>query len=493
MNWMDRLTLGVAPRWTLSRIRARVVAQHLARSYEAARPSRRTSGWERDRRDANGASRVALEELRMHARNLTQNVGWARKGKRVIANHTVAWGIVPRPSGPSAQNVATVWKDWAESTDCDPNGRLTFYAMQHLAMQTVPEAGEFLLKRVTAPTASGIPLQVQVLEPDHIDTSKDLHEIPGGGQIIQGVELDARGRRVAYWLFPEHPGSTRRAAVSVRVQAEDVIHVYDMERAGQVRGVSWFGAAIVRLNDLAEYEDAELLKQKIAACFAAFVTDMDGLATPLGAEDAANPLHETLEPGLISYLPPGKQVTTASPPAVVDASFTTRNLRAVAAALGVTYEDLTGDYSQVNFSSARMARLVHWGHVYAWQHHMLIPLLCRGVWRWFDEAAQTAGLWREPISASWTPPPMPMIEPAQEGLAYSRNIRNGILTLKEAIRERGWDPDAHLQEYAEGNALLDKLGIKLDSDPRATSAAGLTQERAGVSKKEDEGDDETPR
>lgn len=492
MNWVDRLTMGFAPRWTLQRLRARVAAEHLARSYEAARPGRRTSGWERDRRDANGVSRVALEELRIHARNLTQNVGWARKGRRVIANHTVAWGIVPRPTGPNAQNVSALWKAWAESTDCDVNGRQTFYAMQHLAMQTVSEAGEFLLKRVVAPTVSGVPLQIQVLEPDHIDTAKDLHEIKGGGQIIQGVELDAKGRRVAYWLFPEHPGSTRRAAVSVRVPAEDVIHVFDTERAGQVRGVSWFGAAIVRLKDLDEYEDAELLRQKIAACFAAFVTDMDGTAGPLGAPDAANPLYETLEPGQISYLPPGKQVTTANPPTVVDSSFTTRSLRAVAAALGVTYEDLTGDYSQVNFSSARMARLVHWGHVYAWQHHMMIPLLCRGVWRWFDEAARIAGLWRDPVGADWTPPPMPLIEPAQEGLAMQRLVRGGFRTLADVIREQGFDPDEHLEEYARMNTRLDELGIKLDSDPRATSAAGLTQERVGL-KGGTEDDEETPR
>jgi lambda family phage portal protein len=490
MNWMDKLTVSFAPRWTLQRLRARMAAEHLARSYEAARPGRRTSGWERDRRDANAVGRVALEELRMHARNLTQNVGWARKGRNVIADHTVGWGIVPRPMGPAAKNVAAAWKAWAESTECDPGGRLTFYKMQHLAMQGTSEAGEFLLKRVVAPTASGVPLQVQVLEPDHIDTAKDLVQLPTSGQIIQGIELDSRGRRVAYWLFPEHPGSARRASVSERVPAEDVIHVYDTERAGQVRGLSWFGAAIVKLKDLDEYEDAELLKQKIAACFAAFVTDMDGTAGPLGAADAANPLYETLEPGQISYLPPGKQVTTASPPTVVDSSFSVRNLRAVAAAIGVTYEDLTGDYSQVNFSSARMARLVHWARVHAWQYHMLIPLLCRGVWRWFDEAARVAGLWREPVAADWTPPPMPLIEPAQEGLAYSRLVRNGFMTLPEVIRERGWDPEAHLQEYAAANAQLDELGIKLDSDPRATSAAGLTQERVGLGGAPDE---ETPR
>jgi lambda family phage portal protein len=490
MNWFDRLTLGVAPRWTLRRIQARVTAAQLARSYEAARPGRRTSGWERDRRDANGVSRVALEDLRIHARNLTQNVGWARRAKKAIANHAVSWGIHPRPLGPSGPKVAEVWRAWAETTACDVAGQLTFYKMQHLALETIAEAGEFLLKRVVSPGAPGVPLQIQVLEPDHIDTAKDQLEVPGGGQIIQGVELDARGRRVAYWLFPEHPGSARRSAVSERVPAEDVAHVYDVERAGQVRGLSWFGAAIVKLKDLDEYEDAELMRQKIAACFAAFVTDIDGLTSPVGAADA-NPLQEAFEPGMISYLPPGKQVTTASPPAVVDTSFSTRNLRAVAASLGITYEDLTGDYSQVNFSSARMGRVATWGNVYAWQHHMLIPLLCQRVWNWFEDAAVINGLWREPVGAAWTPPPMPLVEPAQEGLAYQRLLRNGIMTLPQVLQERGYDWTTHLQEYADSNKLLDQLGIKLDSDPRATSAAGLTQERVGMGGEPKTDDEET--
>ena len=68
-----------------------------------------------------------------------------------------------------------------------------------------------------------------------------------------------------------------------------------------------------------------------------------------------------------------------------------------------------------------------------------------------------------------------MVDPAQEGLAYLRNIRAGIMTQSEAIRERGYDPEKFFAEYAANNKTLDRLGIVLDSDPRRMTQAGQAQ------------------
>jgi capsid protein len=146
---------------------------------------------------------------------------------------------------------------------------------------------------------------------------------------------------------------------------------------------------------------------------------------------------------------------------------------AIATGLGVSYEDLTGNYAEVNFSSARMSRLRHWARVNDWRWRMLIPQFCDPVWVW---AMELAGMLAEgprtlPV-AEWTAPPLPMIEPDREGLAYMRNIRAGIMTQSEAIRERGYNPKEFLEEYAADNKMLDKLGIILDSDARVTTQAG---------------------
>lgn len=485
----DRFLSSLAPGWGTARLRARAVAEQLAsvptakRHYEAAAPGRRTSGWPAQSTflDADLSLGLALIQLRAHARDLVRNNGWARRGQRVIANNTVGTGLVPKASGPGSATAQDLWRGWADSVACSANGRRTFGAMQHLIMRALVQDGEALVLRVRNPDGGPVPIQLKLLESDYLDHTKMLLTSDSGGPIIRGVELDKNGRRAGYWLFANHPGSGRNAAPSKFVPASDVLHIYEDERPGQTRGVSWLAAAIVPLKDLSDLEDAELVKQKIAACFTAFVTDL-GPGEALGEQDGQDPLVEAFEPGMITQLPPGKTVEFGTPPVATLEQLPTRTLRRVAAALGVTYEDLSGDYSQVNFSSARMGRLSHWANVRHWQHNILVPQLCQPVWAWAMEAAQQAGeldMRARMPSAVWTAPPMPMLEPDREGQAYSRLIRNGLMSQSEAIREQGYDPAEMLAEMAADNARLDELGITLDSDPRRTTSTGQAQQAQG--------------
>jgi len=479
LNWLDRAALSISPRWGLARLRARAAARH----FESAASGRRTDNWSRRGTDANAAaSGATLAILRAQARDLIRNNPYAKRGARRIVTNIVGWGLRPTAAGRSAAKITELWKKWGETTECDADGRLTFYGIQRQVMTTIVEAGEVLVRRRGRRPADGlaIPMQLQVLEPDFLDSSRDRIMGQQGGPVVQGVEFDTIGRRVAYWLFDEHPGSSSFSTpTSHRVPADGVLHVFPQERPGQVRGPSWFAPVDVRLHDFDEYEDATLMRQKIAACFAAFVTDVDGAGPGLGeaSTDAGQPLVETLEPGLISRLPPGKTVSFANPPAADDhASFSTTALRGVAVGLGTTYEDLTGDYSQVNFASARMGRIAHYGDVHDWRWNMLVPLLCAPAWTWILEAAALAGLIEDdPQPAEWTPPPMPMIDPEKEGLALSRLVRAGAKTFDEMVREQGYDPEEFAAEYAKGMKRLDKYGIVLDSDARRVSAAGLAQ------------------
>jgi lambda family phage portal protein len=484
----DKFTRLFAPGWTLNRVRARaamdVLASHTAgkRHYEAASHGRRTEGWARTHGDQNAVARRALAELRMHARDLVRNNAWAKRARQVIANNVVGTGIVAKAKGDPAASAA--WKEWAEATTCDSERRLTFYGIQSLVMKSIAESGEVLIRRRKRDPADKLPLnlQLQVLEADFLDTSKDGVQGSAGGLIVQGVEFDGIGNRIAYWIFPEHPGATTTTSIeSKRIPASEIIHVFQTERPGQTRGVSWFGASIVNLKDFDEYEDATLMKQKIASCFAAFVVDMDGTQSALGATSTTTSNADVFEPGMIENLPPGKDVRFANPPSVSEYdAFTKATLRRIASGLGVTYEDLTNDYSQVNFSSARMSRLAHWANVRDWQWNMLIPLLCDGVWAWAMEAAQIAGKIKAPVKADWTAPPMPMIEPDKEGLAYQRLVRTGVMTHDEMVREQGGDPEAHWDEYGARLKDLKARGIQLDSNVADVSQAGLTQVRAGV-------------
>jgi lambda family phage portal protein len=427
--------------------------------------------------------------LRDLARDLGRNNGWTVNGVDIICNNTVNSGITPSPVPGTgvrrAKAAQEAWDSWATNpAECDVEGRETFYALQYQVMRTVVVSGECLIMRRWTPGQGALGMRIQVLEPDYIDHYRDgivTKDASGKivSQTVQGVEFDGDGRRQAYWIYKEHPGAMRQVQgyTSERVSADDVIHVLMADRPGQARGVTWLAPVIVALETLAEYEDATLMKAKVSACFSIFVTDDMGTSSPIGEVNSADTV-ETLEPGMVHYLRQGQKVDFASPPGEngYDA-FTKAQLRRVAAGLGVTYEDLTGDFGNSSFSAMRLSRLRHWQKIYGYQWHMLIPQFCDRVWQWVQQAAIIANLLDAPCAAQWSTVPMPLIEPDKEGKAYSLLVRNGVKTLPEVVREQGKNWDQHLAEIKASNDALDAAGIWLDSDPRRTSIAGLTQER----------------
>lgn len=491
-NWIDRLITTVAPRYGLQRMRARHASALLARNYEAASTGRRTQGWRKSSTDANAAASGSLGTLRDVARDLVRNNPYAESALTTISDHVIgSWGITPSVEPPQ-------WKVWADSTLCDADGRNTFYGLQRLVIRSVVESGEVLIRRrIRRPEDNlPIPLQLQILEPDYLDTLKnDVIRNETGiviRRIIQGIEFDALGRRAAYWLFDEHPGSASAAVLtSHRIPATEILHIYEQKRPGQARGVSWFGSVLLRFKDFDEFEDATLMKQKVAACLAVLTTDIDGSGAPIGSVDSASPLVDMIEPGAILNLPPGRDVKVVEPPAVREYSDYCKNqLRAIATGLGVTFEDLTGNYDGLPFSAARMSRLRHWSRVEDWRWNLLIPQFLNPVWAWAVEVGTVAGL-KIPATTEWNAPPLPMIEPDKEGLAIQRNIRSGIQTLKQAIKERGLNYEQFLDELQNDFKELDKRGLVLDMDPRKVTQAGQLQGAAATAgTTEDEPDDE---
>jgi capsid protein len=114
-------------------------------------------------------------------------------------------------------------------------------------------------------------------------------------------------------------------------------------------------------------------------------------------------------------------------------------------------------------------------NVEAWRWNMLIPRLCDGCWAWFIEAANIAGKRVEGVTVQWTPPRREMIDPVSETRATREAVRAGFMTLPEALRQTGQDPDLVLEEYAQTAKKLDELGLVLESDPRRTTQSGQAQ------------------
>lgn len=472
--------------------RASLAARAIMGRYEGASHSRRTESWRAPASGPNTAMDYSLPTLRARSRDLVRNHWAARRGISVIAYNAVGSGIIPTAKtadGAESEPVEKVLKGWADTAKCDAFGRLTLYGLQALVVHTMAEAGGCLILRDRVGTAKmrelglGIPLQLRVLEPDYLDPYIDGPQ-PDGAFAIKGVEFSADGRTLAYHLYDEHPGETHRhlSLTSTRYPAEDVSYVFRIRRPGQAHDVPWLTPVMIRMKDYDEYEQAQLMRQKIAATFAVFVRNLKG--EPTGEESEAF----SLKPGMVRWLEPGEDVTFADPPGVSGyADYARVNLRAIAAGLGITYESLTADYSQVNYSSARMANLEMLANINDLRENTLIPQMCRRIEAWVKEACESAGIAADTTVWEWTAPRREMLNPKEEIAAMALAVRNGFSSRQDEIRKLGRDSAEVMREISEDNAIADMLGLILDSDPRKVTQQGMAHsEPMG-----DESDDET--
>lgn len=485
LNWIDRVVGYVSPQAGVKRARARLVGEffetNLQRKYEAASHGRRTDGWITPSTNADAEIKAALPKLRDRSRDLVRNNPIAARAIAVIASNTVGTGIMAKHRTESREaeiRADGLWKSWAEKTSIDVAGRHDFFGLQNLVMRTVAEAGECLVRRVPAKASDGlsVPLRIQVLEPDFLDTAQE-RKLPGGGQIVAGIEYDAMGAVAAYYLFPHHPGGSNSVGPSIRIPASEVKHVFRGDRPGQGRGVPWSAPVMIRIKDLDEFMDAQLLKLKTSCAFTAFVYDSEA---PIDASVASAALGERLEPGMIEILPPGKDIKFATPPGADGSSeFVVETLRAIAGAYGISYESLTNDYSRVNYSSGRMGWIEMSRNIDQWRWQVLIPQFCQPVWDWFAEAAGIAGTALDGLRVEWSAPRREMIDPTREIPALIHAARGGLMSLSEIHRQSGYDSDSVLEEIARDNEKIDALGLIFDSDARKTAKTGGAQSYIG--------------
>lgn len=510
MSWLAK----IAPRYAAKRARARVELQRLAqiearlakptarqlvqddlaRGYDAASGGRRLAGWVVGA-DGPGSSHQYLSVLRARSRDLTRNNPYAAAALGAIVYNGVGLGLRVRMTGGS-KALRDAFERWAGSTDCDVTGQNDLYGLQALVLRTVAESGECLVRRVIvlgAPKGT-IPLQLQVLEPEFIDTAATRGE--AGNRLINGIEYDRRARPVAYHLFTEHPGSYALGAVglkSVRVPASEVDHVFRCDRPGQGRGIPWATPVMTRLHALDDYEDAALERARVAACFAAFVFDStdEGQGPGAGGE-TSRPLSERVEPGIIERLPPGTDVKFGSPPPVSDyPEYVAANLRGIAAGYGVPYEVLTGDLSKTSFASSRIGWLEFDRRLKSWRADIVMRQFLGPVWRWWAQvAAVSEGYVTDRVVVSWTPPRREMLNPREDIAASVSRVRSGFASWSEVIREMGLDPEVVAAEIASDAARFDELGLVLDTDPRRTAQSGQKQQSTTGAPPDEQPDDE---
>lgn len=479
---LERVISMISPSWALSRTVNRMKLQAI-RAYDGAQRTRRTQGWRTSDIGPVSEVRAGRVMLRQRSRDLARNNAWAARALAIKIANQIGTGIRPRAATPDAalnRAIDRLHEQWA--AECAPESGGDLYGMQALAAMGRAESGEalILLDRSGGVAPGGVPLTLQVLEPDWLaDTSILTRESADGW--TDGVQFDAQGRRAAYRLWVGNPNESD---VSLRretriVPASDIIHLFRRTRPGQVRGVPDLAPVIMRLRDLDDYHDAALMLAKVQAVLGAFVTQNGGPAAPrLGQEgqDADGNKVEELAPGIVAYLNPGEDVKFLSPQGGGPFEAYTRiMLHMIAAGVGVTYHQQTGDLSESNYTSHRAGSLEFRRMTEQDQHLMHIPVMCRPIWNAFISQAVLAG--RLPVAAAnapatYTPPRFELVDPLKDTEALKSQIRAGLITWTEAVSEMGYDPETQITEIARVNDLLSASKIVLDIDPRLVTANG---------------------
>lgn len=436
----------------------------------------------------------SLEILRLRSRHFFANNPLAFGALESFVSNLIGIGITPRWQIEDKGLKRVIQQLWADSVlEMDADGVNDFYGQQALIALSWLLSGESFvrIKWYWDDNTLLVPVQFQILEADLFDETYHA-TLENGNKIRMSIEFNRRGKRVAYWPFREHPGETFLDSDNtsrIRIPANEILHIYRPTRPGQLRGVPRLTPSLAKLFQIDQADDAKGLRLKIQNLFGGFIKTPPGEEdyTPFpGDPDKQETTGEAevipLEPGLFPKLPAGCDVEFSSPPSGGETTEWEKMQRKDASrGVGTTYEQTTGDLSEVDFSSIR-AGLVEFRRLCKmFQKQNLIHQFCMPVGRiWIDTAVLSGAIdirdffiqRRKYYRVTWHPDPFAYVDPSKDLETDIREVRAGFTSRAAKISERSSrDSEVVDQEIKEERAE----GIIYDSDPSQTSRGGAYQ------------------
>lgn len=443
------------------------------------------------------------------SRDLARNNGIAAAGVQTLVDNVVGVGLrlsaLPdyRALGQTAEwalewqrKTERLWREWADSTNCDAAQTLNFGGLTELMFRSQVLNGDAIalplwLRRPGAKFATCL----QIVESDRLSNPNNSMD---NARRRGGINFDAYGAPVSFHIRKTHPGdflmsglggeSAQWEEIPARTKwgRQRVIHLHDKERTGQSRGKPVMSAVIQQFKMLDKYAGAELDAAVINAMMAAFIeTEMNGEAlielfgSPEGMSKEVsrrNKGRPRLKSGSIIPLYPGEKMQPFMParPAAQFEAFTVAVMRHIAASMGLPYELLLKDFSKTNYSSARAALLEAW-RTFRGRRDKLASYWAQPCYELWLEEAVNAGLIEAPdfyqnraayCRSKWIGPGRGWVDPVKEAQASQIRMNSGISTLEAECAEQGTDWEEVLEQRAREFAKMRELGI----DP-ATLAA----------------------
>lgn len=470
--------------------------------YQLHKPSNKSGDAE-----VSAGSSMVRAKVRDLSRNNPMVAGMKRKLATMVVGDEI--GIKAQVVGADGKPDAAINAElekrfyrWSE-TACSTGDSLT--EALYLIENHLFEDGEIMVRDI-AVSGSQNPYRIQLLEVDYIDSSAGSY----------GVDYDSVGRPLAYHLYTSHPGGNEATYGTERVSADLVTLLAETDRSSQRRGISPVAAAVFSLFGVQDLEEAELVAARSGAAYGLVITSpmVDSLPyQTYGTTSESQPQDNNsrdldyLEAGGILRLSSGEDAKAFSsdrPNSNFD-SFIRGRHRSAVGAVGMSYETGTGDYSQVNYSSARMGRLIEWANVRRRQNRLkrLLNRIYRKWLRFEVTLGKIPGITPAAYNAnteafeavSWQLAGNDGIDPVKEINAFEAELALGVNSRTRFAAERGRDFAEVCKEIAEEKQILEALGIyqedplvpKVTTESMSKSISATTEDAGSI---EEEGDDE---
>lgn len=460
------------------------------RNFEGANTGRLFSDWLTQTRSADSELRYTLKTLRARSRDLCLNNDYAARFLEMVSTNVVgARGIQLQVRGREIDGrldqvgnstLEESFKAWGQMDSCTVDGTMTWLDAQRMFIESVARDGECFVLLVTD-NSNPWRFRLQFIDPDRIDVEYN-GSAGNGNEIRMGVEIDKAGKPIAYFVDQKHPDDYQFSAgygvQRQRVDAANVIHAFRKRRPGQTRGYPWTATAMTRLKMLGGYEEAELVAARISSAKMGFFTSPEGDAYIGDGTDDQGRINMDVAPGTFEQLPAGVDFKAFDPqhPNAAFAAFEAAMLRGIASGLGVSYTSLSNNLEAVSYSSIRQGLLEerdHWRTIQSW----MVDHFCQPVYRvWLRQTLDGGvvnlppGRYSKFSNTTWVPRGWQWVDPRNEAEAQITAINNGLMTMTQALAERGLDLEDVLRERASENELQASYGVATGGPANAVAA-----------------------
>jgi len=413
-----------------------------------------------------------------------------------LVSSMVGRGITPRWKTGDRTLDADILRLWNIScTEMDHDNVLGMAGLQELVARTFILSGDAMAHyQYLKPTRDLlVPFQVKIMEGEQFyENYNGL--LANGNALLMGVEFNKKNERVSYHLNKFHPGESDSRSLMgstdvVKVNVQDMSHIFKPLRPGQCRGWPKLSGILTRLKAIDEYEDGLLDAQKTSAMFSAFITKPGGESVDPGVDgESVNYQEEDylgLEPASITTLLPGEDIKFANPPelSAAYAPWIKNQLLRISAAFGITYEQLTNDLEGANLATVRASLLEFQRRCRMMQFNILIHMFCKPLaTKWLDTAVLCGAISipkyinnRKTITSTvWDPDGWEWVDPIKQANAYKILNRCGYISRSGVVSSMGNNSEVVDAEIASDNARADSAGVIYDSDPRYGKGANNT-------------------